>query len=40
VRVDLAYQLTPTLSLAGSLRYDQAPQFDETNVLVKLLGKF
>lgn len=40
VRVDLAYQLTPTLSLAGSLRYDQAPQFDETNVMVKLLSKF
>ena len=40
VRVDLAYQLTPTLSLAGSLRYDQAPQFDETNVMVKLQSKF
>jgi hypothetical protein len=40
VRVELAYQLTPTMSLGTALRYDQAPQFNETNVIVKLTNKF
>ncbi len=40
IRVALAYQLTDTLSLSGVLRYDQAPQFDETNVMVRLQNTF
>jgi hypothetical protein len=40
VRIDLAYQLTEALSLGIGLRYDQAPQFDETNVMVRLSGRF
>lgn len=40
IRVQLAYQLTDTLSVGGILRYDQAPQFDETNVMVRLQNTF
>ena len=40
IRVELAYQLTDTLSVGGVFRYDQAPQFDETNVMVRLTNTF
>lgn len=40
IRVDLAYDLTPTLKLSGLLRYDQAPQFNDTNVVVRLQNRF
>jgi Tfp pilus assembly protein PilF len=40
IRVALAYQLTDSLTVSGLLRYDQAPQFDETNVMVRLQQTF
>jgi len=40
VRIDLAYQLTDAISIGALMRYDQAPQFDETNVVIRLSGRF
>ncbi len=40
VRVDLRYPLTDRLTLYGGLAYDQAPQWQETSVSVRLENRF
>jgi len=40
VRIDLHYPLTNRLSLAGSLNYDQAADWQETRVSVRLENRF
>ncbi len=40
VRVDLRYPLTERLVLYGGLAYDQAPQWQETSVSVRLENRF
>jgi hypothetical protein len=40
VRVDLSYPLSDTLELAGSVAYDQAPQWQESKVSVRLQQRF
>lgn len=40
VRIDLAYQLTDAITIGALMRYDQAPQFDETNVVIRLSSRF
>ncbi len=40
VRIELDYPLTDTLSLAGSMRYDKAADFQETRVSVRLESRF
>lgn len=40
IRVDVAYQLPPGMTISAAASYDQAPQYDETNVMVRLLAKF
>jgi hypothetical protein len=40
VRADLDYALTPALSVGGALRYDQAANYNETRVLLRLNNRF
>ncbi|MBY0337732.1 MAG: BCSC C-terminal domain-containing protein, partial [Acetobacteraceae bacterium] len=40
VRGDIDYQLTRDLSLVGSARFDKAPNFDETQVVLRLRNRF
>ncbi len=40
VRVDLRYPLTDALAIAGGLAFDQAPQWEETSVYVRMESQF
>jgi cellulose synthase operon protein C len=40
VRVDLSYPLTDELSIAGGFAFDQAPQWEQGSVYVRLDGQF
>ncbi|MCW8085678.1 cellulose biosynthesis protein BcsC [Sabulicella glaciei] len=40
VRGELDVNLTPNLSLLGAIRFDKAPQFDETQVMLRLRNRF
>ncbi|WP_207538695.1 cellulose synthase subunit BcsC-related outer membrane protein [Sabulicella rubraurantiaca] len=40
VRGELDINLTPNLSLLGAIRFDKAPQFDETQVMLRLRNRF
>lgn len=40
VRGELDVNLTPDLSLLGAVRFDKAPQFDETQVTLRLRNRF
>ena len=40
VRGELDVNLTPDLSLAGAVRFDKAPQYDETQVTLRLRNRF
>lgn len=40
VRAEADLALSPTLSLQGGVRYDKAPQFDETQVQLRLRNRF
>ena len=40
VRGELDVNLTPDLSLLGAVRFDKAPQFDETQVTLRMRNRF
>jgi cellulose synthase operon protein C len=40
VRMDLRYPLTDQVGVAGGVRFNQAPQWDETNVYLRLESEF
>lgn len=40
VRIDPRYPLTDHVGIAGGLRFNQAPEWDETNVYLRLESEF
>jgi cellulose synthase operon protein C len=40
IRIDLRYPLTDALAIAGGLAFDQAPQWEETSVYIRMESQF